>query len=395
VKPVTDTREKDALARMAPQFADLAELSLDALPGMFDEGTGLFSHKTVVEGGRYVNREPNVLYSAVSLVGILRQRRRPADAVLPLGRALDGLHRATAERRRPGEMANFVWAATMAEDGRGAEMTRRLAGVDPASCPSGELGQVLYGLVCGARAYEAERDRATSASRAAARELLGRFSPRAEVFRTSPRARRLPRRELLESGLASFAAQVYPLHGLAALHLHTGEAPPAELKRVADRIVDAQGPLGQWWWIYSSRARVVLEGYPVYSVHQDGMAFLGLSELEPLGVGNYLEPLALGLDWIFGANELGTGVVDREPAMVYRCIQRAGSDADGSYGVSKANLWRILRRSLAPRVSGDVTDACPADLEILRECRSYHLGWLLYADSMVQDAESRQAGSGG
>jgi hypothetical protein len=384
----------DPLARMRPQFADLAELSLDALPGMFDAERGLFSHKTVAEEGRYVNWEPNVLYSAVSLVGILRQRRRPADQVLPLGRALDGLHRATAERSRPGEIGNFVWAATMAEDERGIEMTRRLAAVDPAGCPSGELGQVLYGLVCGARAHEAERDRAMAAARVAAEELLGRFSPRAEVFRTSPRARRLPRRELLEAGLASFAAQVYPLHGLAALHLYTGEAPPPALARVAGRIVEAQGPQGEWWWIYSSRSRVVLEGYPVYSVHQDGMAFLGLSELERLGLGSFLEPLALGLDWIFGANELGASLVRRDPPMVHRNVQRAGSDADGPYGVSKADLWRILRRSWAPRISGDVTDASPERLEVLEECRSYHLGWLLYADSLVQEAEARQSGGG-
>ncbi|MFL5897558.1 MAG: hypothetical protein ACJ76D_03715 [Solirubrobacterales bacterium] len=383
------------LERMAPRFAELAELSLDALPGMFDAETGLFSHKTTIRDGRFANREPNVLYSAVSLVGILRQRRRAAEEVLPLGRALDGLHAATAERARPGETGNFVWAATIAEDGRGAEMSRRLAAVDPATCPSGELGQVLYGLVCAARAYEGERDSALAAARRAAAELRGRFSPRAEVFRTSPRARRLPRRELLEAGLASFAAQVYPLHGLAALHLYTGEAPPPELARVAGRIVEAQGPLGQWWWIYSSRSRVVLEGYPVYSVHQDGMAFLGLVELERLGLGSFLEPLALGLDWIYGANELRASLIHRDPPMVFRNIQRAGSDADGPYGVSKANLWRILRRSWMPGISGDATEARPRDLEVLEECRSYHLGWLLYADSLVQEAEARRDSGGG
>lgn len=386
--------EVAARERMAPQFADLAELSLDALPGMFDRERGLFSHKTIAPQGRYVNWEPNVLYSAVSLVGILRQRRRDADGVVPVGVALDGLYRACSERLRPGEMANFVWAATLAGDRRGAEMLERLAAVAPGSCPSGELGQVLYGLVRGADAYEDGRDRAVAAARAAANELLERFSPGAEVFRTSPR-RRLPRRELLEAGLTSFAAQVYPLHGLAALSLYTGEAPAPALSRVAGRIVEAQGPLGQWWWIYSSRARVVLEGYPVYSVHQDGMAFLGLVELERLGLGSFLEPLALGLDWVFGANELGVGLVRREPPLVHRCIQRSGSDADGAYGVSKGNLWRVLRRSLAPQLSGDVTAAAPERLEVLEECRSYHLGWLLYADSLVQEAESRQANGSG
>jgi hypothetical protein len=381
-------------ARAGSQLGELAELSLDLLPRMFDEEQGLFSHKTVVADGCYVNREPNVLYSAVSLVGILRQRRRPADRVLPLGRALDGVHRAACERGQPCELANVVWASTMAEDSRGAETLARLCVVDPTSCTTGQLGQVLHGLVAGGRAYEAERDSAAAAARAAAAELLGRFSPRADAFRTSPRCRRLPRRELLEAGLASFAAQVYPLHGLAAFHLWTGEAPPEALSRVAARIVEAQGPLGQWWWIYSSRDRAVLEGYPVYSVHQDGMAFLGLVELERLGLGDFATPLAFGLDWLYGANELGQSLVDREPPLVNRCIMRAGSEADGAYGISRANLWRLFRRSLAPRLAGDRTEASTDRLEILRECRSYHLGWLLYADSLVQDAEARLAGGG-
>ncbi|HET7121226.1 MAG TPA: hypothetical protein VFI17_08245 [Solirubrobacterales bacterium] len=382
----------NALERTEKQMADLSELSLRALPGMFDEQTALFSHKTVVVDGAYRNREPNVLYSSVSLVGLLRQRRRPVDEVMPLGPALDGLYRAVAERGVPGEMANFVWAATIAGDERAAEILRRLCDVDPRVCSGGELGQVLYGLVRGAETFPAERDRAAAAAAAAAAELLARFVPAADTFKSTPRHRRLPRRELLEARLGSFAAQVYPLHGLAAYYLWNGETPAPALARVAARIVEAQGPMGEWYWIYSTRKRAVLEGYPVYSVHQDGMAFLGLMELERLGLGSFVEPLALGLDWVFGANDLGVSLVRREPPMIHRCIMRAGSDADGPYGVPAANLRQIFLRSLTARPGRDYTDADPAQLEVLEECRSYHLGWALYADSLVQEAQARHAG---
>ncbi|MEZ5079024.1 MAG: hypothetical protein R2725_16470 [Solirubrobacterales bacterium] len=381
------------LDRIDDRLGGLAERSLDALAAMFDEGTGLFSQKTEVVDGAYANRGANVLYSAVSLVGILRQRRRPADGVLPVGRALDGIHAATLRSRRPGEIANLVWAMSIAEDRRGAELLDLLVEVDPAGCSSGELGQVLYGLSIGAETHAAGRDRAIAAATAAAAELLARFVPGPSVFRASPR-RRLPRRELLEVGLTSFAAQVYPLHGLTAFHLLSGEGPPAAMAAVADRIVEAQGPLGQWWWIYSSRQRVVIEGYPVYSVHQDGMAFLGLLELERLGLGDFAGSLALGLDWVFGENELGAGLARGEPWLVHRCIQRIGSDADGAYGVSRANLRQVFWRSLAPLAAGERTGAAPGRLEILEECRSYHLGWLLYADSLVQDARARAADGG-
>jgi hypothetical protein len=382
-----------SLERMGGRLTDLAGLALDTLPEMFDERARLFSQKTVVDGGRYANREPNVLYSAVSLVGLLCQQRRPADDVLPVGTALDGAHAAVVSRDRPSELANMVWASVLAGDLRGQELLARLAKVDPQSCSTGDLGQALYGLVTGGRAYVPLRDRAERAARAVAGELLQRFSPRAEVFRASPR-RSIPRRALIEGGLSSFAAQVYPLHGLAAFYLWTGGTPPDALARVAARIVEAQGPLGQWWWIYSSRSRVILEGYPVYSVHQDGMAFLGLMELERLGLGSFADELALGLDWLSGANELGTDLVEREPALVNRCIQRCGSDADGSYGISRANFGLVIGRSVAPRLSNDRTAADPSRLEVLRECRSYHLGWLLYADALVQSAQARLSGGG-
>lgn len=367
------------------RLGELAELALDVLPAMRDEPSGLFSHKTLVRDGAYVNQGVNVLYTTVSLVGILRQRRRPADSVLDLGPAIDAAHDAVAGRGVPGELANMVWACALAGDGRGEALLARLAATEPRRCPSGELGQVLYGLVAGAEAHPAGRDAAMTAAGACAEELLGRYNPRAGVFRATPR-RMPPRRELLEARFAHFAAQVYPLHGLAAHCRATGQGPPAALRGAAGRIVEAQGPLGQWWWLYSCRAPAVVEGYPVYSVHQDGMAFLGLAPLAELGAGDYGDALARGLEWLDGANELGEPLVGGEPPLIPRCLMRAGSDADGPYGVSRANFARVVGRSLAPRAGGDRTAAEPGRLEVLRECRSYHLGWLLYADSLVGEA---------
>lgn len=375
-----------ALERLDNDLAGLAELSLEVLPAMHDGRSGLFAHKTSIRDGAYVNQEPNLLYSTVSLVGLLTQRRRPVESVLALGPAMDGAHEAVARRGAPSEQANLVWASALAEDGRGEPLLAKLAESKPRCCPSGELGQVLYGLVVGAEAFPAKRDRAMTAAAECAAELLGRFSPEADVFRATPPRRTIPRRELIESRFTHFAAQVYPLHGLAAFHLATGASPPEALGRVAERIVEAQGPLGQWWWLYSSRTRKVLEGYPVYSVHQDGMAFLGLMELEKLGVGDFTEPLMLGLEWLSGANELGVDMVERDPPLINRCIQRVGSHEDRAYGISRPNVTKVIARSFAPKAISDRNEAEPAELEVLHECRSYHLGWLLYADSLVQRA---------
>ncbi len=383
----------DALDRLKDGMDRLTAIALAALPEMYDPGTGLFSNKTTIAGDAYVNSQPNVLYSAASLAGLLSQRRTPAEDLIPLGAALDALYEATIERDRVAELGLLGWVTSLAEDPRATEVTARLCEVEPRPSPSGALGMAIRGLTAGAAANPADRDRALTAAQACAAELLFRFDASRDVFRGSPR-RLIPRREVIERGLTSFASQVYPLQGLASLYEATGESPPEALARAARRQVEMQGAMGQWWWIWSTRRRTVLEGYPVYSVHQDGMAFMGLMPLEPLGIGCFHEPLATGLDWIFGANELGVSLVEESPPLIYRCIQRQGSDADGPYGLSAAGFRKVVARSLAPSRTGDRTIANPARLEVLKECRSYHLGWLLYADSLVQAARPADSGNG-
>lgn len=361
----------------------LARVALEILPEMFDAETGLFSNKTTVSGGVYVNAAPNVLYSAASLAGILSQERVPADRVVPLGRALDTLRAQALERDRTAELGLYAWVGALAGDRQAAAAVSQLAAREPRNVPSGALGMALRGLTAAAAADSSLRDRALATARAWAAELIRRYEPSLEVFRASPR-RRLPRRELIEHGLTSFASQVYPLQGLASLYELTGETPPDSLRRVAARQVELQGPLGQWWWIWSTRRRVILEGYPVYSVHQDAMAFMGLLPVQALALGDYVEPLALGLEWVFGVNELGVPLLDGDPPLIYRCIQRAGSDADGPYGLSATNFRQVVLRSLAPSRAAAARAAHPSRLEVLPECRSYHLGWVLYADSLVQ-----------
>jgi len=349
---------------------------------MRDPESELFSNKTVVRHGAYVNIGQNVLYTTVSLVGMLTQRRRPVESLLDLGSAMDSAYAAVQRRGVPGELANMVWACSLASDSRGGELLKSLVTTEPRVIPSGELGQVLYGLVVGADAFTDDRDAAMAVAGDCAEELSQRFDARAGVFRATAR-RFPPRRAVLESRLTHFAAQVYPLHGLTAHCLHTGKSPPEAIRGVADRIVEAQGSQGQWWWLYSSRRRTVIEGYPVYSVHQDGMAILGLAKLRELGIGDYGEPLARGLEWINGANELGVKIAGGDPPLINRCIQRVGSHADRAYGISRSNLVRAFARSALPMVGGDRIQVDPARLEVLCECRSYHLGWLLYADSLV------------
>ena len=361
----------------------LADLSLDALPKMFDERTGRFCQKAVDGEDGFSYAGENLFYTAMSTVGILRQSRRSPESVFPLARALDELHSAAAaDGATPQMQANVVWASVLAEDPRGARLAAALAGRrDLGLCDSAALGHVVQGLALAAEVYPEQSGRAIGACRLWVDELLARYRPAVDLFAGIRRP--TGARSAMIQRLTSFAAQVYPLHGLATYHRVTGEAAPPALRRVAERIVAAQGPLGQWWWLYSTRTKAILEGYPVYSVHQDGMAFMALLPVEALGEGAYRESLARGLDWLSDRNELATDLVRRDPPIIFRNIQRAGSDADAMFGISRANLARVVARSLRPR--GDHTEADPDRLEVLRECRPYHLGWLLHAYALTAE----------
>jgi hypothetical protein len=374
------------------QLRELAEIALKLLPEMWDPDSGLFSHKTLREGGRYVNRGPNVHYSAIALVGLLEQQVRPADSVVRLGRCLDALHTATAQDSQLSVLGNLLWACALAEDRRARAVVRRLVDDLLPGLRSGpELGLAAFGLTAAARAFPDCRDEAHVGAKRCVEELLRRFSPSGDVFH-SMSLRLRPRRSTLQRGIPSFAAQVYPLHGLAAWYAWSGAAPAPELARVASRLAEAQGPLGQWWWLYSPWRRRVVEGYPVYSVHQDGMAFLALAPLGEIGLDAHWRELDVGLRWLFGENELVTSLVDDDRGFISRCIQRVGSDADGPYGLSQSAYHRVLLRSLRPGADGRGVRAAPAELEILRECRSYHLGWILCAQALAERSGEEDSG---
>src|SRR5262249_36059941 len=78
---------------------------------------------------------------------------------------------------------------------------------------------------------------------------------------------------MLRGRLGSFADQVYPIYALTTYTQAYGkdEAMKVSLE-TARTICSHQGNLGQWWWHYHSSTGRVVGRYPVYSVHQDGMA---------------------------------------------------------------------------------------------------------------------------
>jgi len=362
---------------LAEELGALVPIALRALAGMQDERTGLFSHKTVAgSDGELENRGINSLYTGACVVGLLSIPEQFLEPYLAevRRRALEALLR--VRERDPAVLATLLWAAALSgrpEAPRLADQLSRLG--EPGRLSSMQLGLSVAALAHWLRAGDSDGGRAEHAARMLAAELERRYLPRARVFAAT--GSRGPRHPAL-ARLSSFASQVYPLLGLCELAETTGVTPSRTIGEVCDFLTRCQGPFGQWWWFYSTRVPKVIEGYPVYSVHQDAMAIMALLPATRLGAGDYLSPLSAGLSWVTGRNELGVSLVDPRTGLIYRSIQRAGGDADGLAGWSRSQRVAAYTAALSGRERG-----VPRSLEVLHECRSYHLGWLLVAAAMA------------
>jgi hypothetical protein len=133
------------------------------------------------------------------------------------------------------------------------------------------------------------------------------------------------------------------------------------------RVVSLQGPMGEWPWMISVRRPAVVDPYPVFSVHQDSMALLFLIPALERNVPGVATAMAESCRWVEGRNELSTDLVNRDPFFISRSIQRS----------EKGSRARRFARSLAPK-KGSWRQAAAGKVEINPECRSYHIGWILF-----------------
>jgi hypothetical protein len=172
---------------------------------------------------------------------------------------------------------------------------------------------------------------------------------------------------VLRGRIGSFADQVYPIYALTRF-AQAGGASSAfrRAQDCAEAICRAQGPLGQWWWHYDAATGRVVQTYPVYAVHQDGMAPMALFALGEAIQLDFSGPIYIGLGWIGGENELGSDLCDTSSGVIWRNIHRRSN-------------WRKYYHEVRELVRPAGNAESDEDLKILFECRPYHLGWLLYA----------------
>jgi len=305
-------------------------------------------------------------YGAITALGLLRlpeegQREMLANEV---GQDLVGrLAGQLDEEASLGDVALVCWAAAEAGHGELPRALRKLADLDRRDGPVDVVAAawVVTALVAARRHADVEQHLAAARGRLlAARDVV---YPHVTGGTSS----------WYRSHVGSFADQVYPLQALARLHASADDPKAlAAADVVAAAICHAQGEAGQWWWHYDSRTGGVVEGYPVYSVHQHAMAPMALLDLADAGGQVYLEAICRGLRWLARPAETSEDLVLDEPPITWRKVARS----------DRRKMVRGLQAAstrLRPGMRLTLLDQVFQPGEVDHECRPYELGWLLLA----------------
>ncbi len=171
---------------------------------------------------------------------------------------------------------------------------------------------------------------------------------------------------VLRGNIGCFADQVYPIYALTRFGESHGNSEALTMAgECSETICELQGSYGQWWWHYDARTGKIAGRYPVFSVHQEGMAPMALFAAAKKTGADYEAPIYKGLGWILGKNELGIDMRDSARNTIWRSFYQ--------------KKWKQNRELLSAMMGNSVDEKAPADLEVLYECRPYCFGWLLYA----------------
>jgi hypothetical protein len=176
----------------------------------------------------------------------------------------------------------------------------------------------------------------------------------------------------LRRRFASFASQTYLTlacysYGELAHHCRAIEIANACTRK----LIDLQGPNGEWPWFFDAKNGLILDFYEVYSVHQCGMAPAFLERAEHHSVPGARDALIRGFNWILGHNQLARPMLVPQLQMTIRSQVRKRELYTKNFRMIRA--LRNASLGLSPRL----TD--PADVRLRLECRSYELGWILWS----------------
>ena len=348
----------------------LRAIALAALPRMFRGQEDVHVHCLRRVNGEIRPEGVSQRYTAMTLIGLATESADDARAALcgktPV-EVCGALLRRTPQWTNLGDSAVTLWAARALGHSDADLALRRLRLLDPVHGlhPTVELAWAVAALTAG----DGPSPDAMLAH-ACAKRLLESYRSDARLFPHQPVGVPAP---AFRGHVGCFADQVYPIQALAFYGMKFSDARAIEASRgCAREICKLMGRGGQWWWHYDVRSGRVVEGYPVYAVHQDAMAPMALLAAEAASGESFDEAIELGLKWLVRSPEIGASLIDTENNIIWRkvCRREPGK-------LSRA--MQAVASSVHPAIRVPGTDIAFPPVAIDWESRPYHMGWLLHA----------------
>jgi hypothetical protein len=353
------------------QIASLIELSVKGLISLYDEKQGLFAF--YIKDNRKIPMPLgwSICYTAITLLGLHKVHPSQLNTlgVINQQKSLHSLVANWKNADKFGHLGLIQWANAECEGQYSNDVTYGIAkGTSEDNSrrlPTTELAWLLTGI-CATYQHLHADDMLRELAFYYFKALTNNFNPQTGLFRHSAT------KTNLRSHIGNFADQIYSVFALSLFYeVFNHKQALVYAEQCADCLCSLQGREGQWWWHYHSRHGVVSFPYPVFSVHQDGMGPMGLQKLSSVSGKNFDDPIYMGLDWLFGSNELGLEMIDWERNLIWRDIETS----------SLASVTRYISFLLAETglVSSSSLKNSGYVLKLNYEIRPYELGWLLYA----------------
>jgi len=361
---------RPALFHMNMTIDKLRAMALAVLPRMFRPEEDVHVHCLRRVDGAIRPEGVSQRYTAMTLIGLATEAAHDARAALA-GKAPVDVGEALIRRvdgwTNLGDTAVTLWAARLLGCADTDRALRRLRTLDPVNKPhpTVELAWTVAALTVG---HDPSPD--PSLAHATASRLLDSYHADARLFPHQPHDAPAP---ALRGHVGCFADQVYPIQALAFYGMKFSDKRAIDASQgCARKICELMGRDGQWWWHYDVRSGRVVEGYPVYSVHQDAMAPMALLAAQAACGENFDEAIDLGLKWLVHSPEIGASLIDTENNIIWRkvCRREPGK---------LTRAMQAVASSIHPAIRVPGTRAAFPPVAVDWESRPYHMGWLLHA----------------
>ena len=353
-------------------LTELVALAVDGLLPMFDAKAQLFCHRLKDSDAGLIPEGLSHRYTIIALLGLSQCENAGIMCGIDIQAVLSRLLEDIGWIDNIGDLGLMMWLCALAWPERLASLSGNLDFRNPLirfgearARRTTELAWLLAGLSHASLASRGRGLRHFPDLAATVYGLLKQNQGDSGIFCHQGRTTTLS--GIARGHIGSFADQVYPIYSLAKFSQAYGVPEAAQAAgKCAEAICKFQGRLGQWWWHYNASTGLIAEPYPVYSVHQDGMAPMALFALADQTCFDFTDAVYKGLEWLSGDNEVGCDLRDMDRKVIWRSVRHSSR-----YGVWRDRIWY----SVAARDAVSSRDR----MTVLRECRPYHLGWVLYA----------------